>query len=286
MNVAVRIGTGREVRHLSRTGEFAAQTAGQAPNHLQANIVILPASHAGDFLQFCLNNPKPCPLIGVSKPGETGIPSLARDMDIRSDVPRYSMFRNGTHCEDVDDLTPFWSEDLVTFALGCSFTFEEALIEAGFGVRHIERGHNVPMFRTSIETLPGGVFKGPLVVTMRPFPAGQIPQVFDLCARYPHAHGTPVYWGAPEEIGIADLQSPDYGHPVNLEDGEVPVFWACGVTSQAAIEAAAPALCMTHAPGFMLVTDVKSEIRPDVTIAMADFHNHSTQQSNSRGRSQ
>ncbi len=277
MNLAARLGTGREVRQLSRAGEFAHQTAGQAPNHLQANIVILPVSYAGDFLQFCLNNPKPCPLIGVSKPGETGIPALGRDLDIRSDIPRYSIFRDGTHREDAGDLSDRWSDDLVTFALGCSFTFEEALIQAGFSVRHIEQGRNVPMFRTTIETMPGGVFKGPLVVTMRPFAADRIPQVFDLCARYPHAHGTPVYWGDPQEIGIADLQSPDYGDPVDLHDGEVPVFWACGVTSQAAIEAAAPALCMTHAPGFMLVTDVASEIRPEVAIAMTEFHNRLTE---------
>jgi uncharacterized protein YcsI (UPF0317 family) len=155
--------------------------------------------------------------------------------------------------------------------LGCSFTFEEALIQAGFVVRHIEQGRNVPMFKTNIETIPGGIFKGPLVVTMRPYLKEQIPAIFDLCGKYPHAHGTPIYWGDPAGIGIRDLQAPNYGDPIEVLENEVPVFWACGVTPQAAIEAAKPDLCITHAPGHMLVTDIRSSQRPAIKAGMLDF---------------
>ncbi|MEM9472460.1 MAG: putative hydro-lyase [Pseudomonadota bacterium] len=271
MNVAVKIKSGAELRRLARSGEFTDQTAGQAPDHLQANVVILALKHAGDFLQYCLNNPKPCPLIGLSRPGETGIAGLGTDIDIRKDIPRYRIYRDGVLSGHADDITELWSDDLVTFVLGCSFTFEEALIRAGFGVRHIEQRRNVPMFKTGMQTMPGGVFHGPLVVTMRPYRADLIPSVFDLCAKYPHAHGTPVFWGNPADIGIADLQSPDYGDPVDLRPGEVPVFWACGVTPQAAIEAAKPSICITHAPGHMLVTDVMSDAPPKIDIGMADL---------------
>jgi len=271
MDSAVKIRSGAEVRNLARAGAFIGQTAGQAPDHLQANVVILPAAHAQDFLLFCMNNPKPCPLIGLSRPGETGIASLGADIDIRKDIPRYRIYHDGSLAQHVNDITQLWSSDLVTFVLGCSFTFEEALIRAGFGVRHIEQGRNVPMFKTNIQTIPGGIFSGPLVVTMRPYASDQIPDIFDLCAKYPHAHGTPVFWGDPKQIGIKDLNSPDYGDPVDVHAGEVPVFWACGVTPQAAIEAAKPAFCITHAPGHMLLTDLRSDVPPDISIGMADL---------------
>ncbi len=276
MNDAVNIGSGAELRKLARAGAYISQTAGQAPDHLQANVVILPAAYAQDFLQYCMNNPKPCPLIGLSRPGETGIASLGTDIDIRKDVPRYRVFNHGSMAQQVEDIAGLWSDDMVTFALGCSFTFEEALIRAGFGVRHIEQGRNVPMFKTSIQTIPGGTFSGPLVVTMRPYSRDQIPAIFDLCAKYPHAHGTPVFWGEPGEIGIDDLGSPDYGDAVDVGCEEVPVFWACGVTPQAAIEAAKPAICITHAPGHMLVTDLRSDVPPEISVGMVDLQIQST----------
>ena len=218
------------------------------------------------FWQFCLNNPKPCPLIGLSKPGDPGLPNLGKNIDIRRDVPRYRVYHDGAFTEELETIEGLWSEDLVTFVLGCSFTFEEALIREGFSVRHIDEGQNVPMFKSGIETIKSGIFDGPLVVTMRPYKASDISSVFDVCANYPHAHGTPVYWGDPQEIGIRDLQQPDYGDPVHVHDNEVPVFWACGVTPQAAIERAKPRLCITHAPGHMLVTDVpSSEPIPPIT---------------------
>lgn len=268
--------TGLEVRQRTRQGDFSGQTAGQAPNHLQGNVVILPLRHAADFLHFCLNNPKPCPLIGISKPGDVGIPTLANDLDLRQDIPRYRVFRNGQLVAEPEEVTDVWEDDLVTFVLGCSFTFEEALLENGFEVKHITQGSNVPMFRTNIQTLPAGGFSGPLVVTMRSYPEHDIPAIFDLSLKFPHAHGTPVYWGDPSRIGIADLQKPDYGDPVQIRAGEVPLFWACGVTPQAAIEKAVPELCITHAPGCMLVTDIPSTTIPDVDCSISLFWPHPT----------
>lgn len=256
------------LRREVRAGRFTGQTAGQAPDLLQGNLVILPLAHAGDFLLYCMNNPKPCPVIGFAGPGDPLLPALG-DIDIRSDVPKYRIFRDGSLDEEVTDIARFWRDDLVTFVLGCSFTFEEALIRNGYPVRHIEMGRNVPMFRTSIETMRGGIFSGPLVVTMRAYPRDQIPAIFDLSAGYPHAHGTPVYWGDPAAIGIADLSVPDYGDAVPVDEGDVPVFWACGVTPQAAIARARPDFCITHAPGCMLVTDVPSAEPPDVSVSLA-----------------
>lgn len=274
MDVAVKAETGAEIRKLARTGMFNSQTAGQAPDHLQGNVVILPLRHAGDFLQYCLNNPKPCPLIGLSDPGDPFIPSLGADLDIRSDIPSYRIYRQGRLTGQANDISDLWADDHVTFVLGCSFTFEEALMRAGFGVRHIEQGRNASMFKTNIRTIPGGIFEGPLVVTMRPFRASEIAEVYDICARYPHAHGAPIYWGDPEAIGIADLQSPDYGDALDMRGDEIPVFWACGVTPQAAIEAAKPDLCITHTPGYMLVTDVPSRKPPETITGMVSFQHH------------
>ncbi len=274
MDVAVKAETGAEIRKLARTGTFNSQTAGQAPDYLQGNVVILPLRYAGDFLQYCLNNPKPCPLIGLSDPGDPFIPSLGADLDIRSDIPSYRIYRQGRLAGQANDISDLWADDHVTFVLGCSFTFEEALMRAGFGVRHIEQGRNASMFKTNIQTIPGGIFEGPLVVTMRPFRASEIAEVYDICAQYPHAHGAPVYWGDPEAIGIIDLQSPDYGDALDMRDDEIPVFWACGVTPQAAIEAAKPDLCVTHTPGYMLVTDVPSRKPPETITGMASFQHH------------
>lgn len=263
--------TGRDVRHQARSHGFSGQTAGQAPDFLQGNVVILPSAYAADFLQFCLNNPKPCPLIGVSVPGETSLPTLGADLDIRTDVPNYRIHRNGIFHQAASDLHTIWTDDLVTFVLGCSFTFEDALQREGYAVRHIEQGRNVSMFRSNIDTIPGGVFSGPVVVTMRPYHPEDIPAVYDICARYPHAHGAPLCWGDPAKVGITDLQTPDFGDPVEIRTGEMPVYWACGVTPQAAIATAKPSLCITHAPGCMLVTDVPSHTPPQINASMRDF---------------
>ncbi|MFK8034431.1 MAG: putative hydro-lyase [Hyphomicrobiales bacterium] len=255
-----------------RYGNYVGQTAGQAPDYLQCNIVILPERYASDFLLFCLNNPKPCPLVHVSKPGEFDLKPLG-EVDIRSDVPTYRVFNAGKLEAEISDISLLWQDDLVTFVLGCSFTFEEALMQRGFRVRHIEQGSNVPMFNTNIETMAGGIFSGPLVVTMRSFKLNDIPKVFDISTKYPHAHGAPVYWGDPRNIGINDLARPDYGDPVDVPDDEVPVFWACGVTPQAAIAKVKPSLTITHAPGCMLVTDLPSKVAPEVQISLQNFWN-------------
>ena len=271
MGDEIRTSSGAEIRALARRGAFAGLTAGQAPDYLQGNLVILPLRYAADFLQFCSNNPKPCPLIGLSKPGDPSLPLLGADIDIRRDLPLYRIFRDGAFSEKVTDIVDCWADDLVAFVLGCSFTFEEALMRAGFAVRHIGQDRNVPMFKTNIETIPGGIFKGPVVVTMRPYPRDDIPQIFDLCSRYPHAHGAPLYWGDPGKIGIADLQSPDFGDPVEIRETETPVFWACGVTPQIALEAAKPTISITHAPGHMLVTDLPADVPPEITTDMSSF---------------
>jgi uncharacterized protein YcsI (UPF0317 family) len=215
----------------------------------------LPSRHAEDFLLYCQRNPKPCPLLARGEPGDHRLPELGVDLDIRSDIPRYRVFRDGALVEEVIDIRHLWTADLVAFALGCSFSFEEALLADGLEVRHITLGRNAPMFRTSIPTVAAGPFAGPMVVTMRPFQPKEAIRAIQITSRYPQVHGAPVHFGDPAAIGIADLSRPDFGDAVPLEPGEVPVFWACGVTPQVALEAAKPELCITHAPGCMLVTD-------------------------------
>ena len=265
--------TGASLREAARNGSFADQTAGQAPDYLQGNVVILPREYAQDFLVYCLNNPKPCPLIGISKPGDPTLPGLG-EIDIRTDVPLYRIFRDGELAEEVRDISAIWNDNLVSFVLGCSFTFEEALQRNGYEVRHLSKKQNVPMFRTNIETMPGGVFGGPLVVTMRSYPESQIPAIFEISARYKHAHGAPIYWGDPKKIGITDLGAPDYGEPIDVPKDEVPIFWACGVTSQAALERVRPSLSITHAPGCMLVCDLKSTANVDVNPLLVSSTGH------------
>jgi len=245
----------RKIRERRHTG----QTAGQAPGYLQGNLAILPAADAGDFLRFCTLNPKPCPLIGVGEPGDPRLPELGSDIDIRTDVPRYRVFRHGEPAEGVDDLMTLWREDFVAFVLGCSFSFEDALMRAGIPVRHVDAGLNAPMYVTNIQTRPAGRFGGPLVVSLRGFaPADAIRSII-VTERFPLAHGAPVHIGDPAAIGIADLARPDFGDAPVLEPGDVPVFWACGVTPQSAIRAARPEIAVTHEPGHMLVTDRLAE---------------------------
>jgi uncharacterized protein YcsI (UPF0317 family) len=246
---------GLSARLRIRRGDHVGPTSGLAPGFVQANLAILPRQLADDFRHFCELNPKPCPLIGVSEPGEWRIPELGDDLDIRTDLPRYRVWRNGAVIDEPHDLAQWWRDDLVTFAIGCSFSFEQALIEEGIEVRHISRNCNVSMYRTAIETKPSGSFRGPLVVSMRPFAPADAIRAIEITSRYPHAHGAPVHIGKPELIGIADLARPDYGDQVPVADDEIPVFWACGVTPQAAIAVARPDFCITHYPGAMLVTD-------------------------------
>jgi uncharacterized protein YcsI (UPF0317 family) len=244
------------VRSLIRQGLWASHTSGLADEHVQGNVVILPQSLASDFLRYCQRNPKPCPLLAVSEPGERLLPSLGSDIDICTDVPRYRVWRNGELVAEPTEITALWRDDLVTFVIGCSFSFEQALMEAGLPLRHVEQGRNVAMFRTSIATEAAGPFSGPLVVTMRPLRAADVIRAVQVTSRFPNVHGAPVHIGDPSLIGIHDLSRPDYGDAVDVMPDELPVFWACGVTPQAAIQQACPAFCITHAPGAMLITDL------------------------------
>jgi uncharacterized protein YcsI (UPF0317 family) len=241
-----------------RNAGFSGPTAGRAPGNVQANLVILPSALAHDFLRFTQANPKPCPLLAVSEPGEPRLPSLGEDLDIRSDLPRYRVWRRGELVEEPTDLCDVWRDDLVSFALGCSFSFEQALLDDGIELRHVTRGSNVPMYRTSIRCQPAGPFEGPLVVSMRPLKPADAIRAIQITSRFPSVHGAPIHIGLPEAIGIVDLAKPDYGDAVPVESGELPVFWACGVTPQAVVAQIRPEFCITHAPGCMLITDLRN----------------------------
>lgn len=243
-----------EARRRFRAG-LVTPTAGWAPGFTQANLVAVPGDHAYDVLLFAQRNPKPCPVLDVSDAGSPRT-ALAPDADLRGDLPYYRIWRDGALVEETADITGHWRDDLVTFLIGCSFTFEAALIAAGIEVRHVTAGTNVPMYRTDHECRPAGRLHGPLVVSMRPIPVDRVAEAATISGRYPSVHGAPVHAGAPEELGIADLATPDFGDPVELRPGEVPVFWACGVTLQAAIMASRPSFAITHAPGHMFITDV------------------------------
>lgn len=250
--------TPAELRRAIRARRFADQTSGQCPGYTQGNLAVLPASMANDFRDYCAANPKPCPVIGVGAPGDPRVPRLGADLDIRTDIPAYCLWRNGEYERDLDDLVEVWRDDLVAFVIGCSFSFEEALIEDGIALRHIELGRNVGMWRTNVSTKRVGAFGGPLIVSMRPIRAADVDRVVTITGRFPDVHGAPVHVGDPAQFGIADITRPDFGDSIPILPGEVPVFWACGVTPQSAIRAARPELAITHKPGCMLVTDIRN----------------------------
>jgi uncharacterized protein YcsI (UPF0317 family) len=252
----LRQASGAEVRRRARTGELRGPTAGLALGYVQANLAVVPRDLAFDFLLFCQRNPQPCPLLDVTDAGSPEPRLVAPGADVRTDVPRYRVYRYGLLVEEPVTLYDWWRDDLVAFLLGCSFTFENALLRAGLPVRHIEQGRNVPMYRTSIACQPAGAFRGPLVVSMRPLTPVQAEAATGLCRRFPRAHGAPVHAGDPAAIGIRDLDRPDFGDPVEVRPGEVPVFWACGVTPQAVAMEARPPLLLTHSPGHMFLTDL------------------------------
>jgi uncharacterized protein YcsI (UPF0317 family) len=251
--------TGQAVRRAAREGAITGPTAGMALGYAQANVVIVPRELAFDFLLFCQRNPKPCPLLDVTEPGSAEPRAVAPGADLRRDVPRYRVWRRGALAEEPTDIVHLWRDDLVGFLLGCSFTFEAAMLRAGLPVRHIDEGKNVPMFRTNLACKPAGVLQGPMVVSMRPMTPAQAVQAVQVTSRYPAVHGAPIHWGDPAAIGIADIQKPDWGDAVTIRAGEVPVFWACGVTPQAVVMHAKPELAITHSPGCMFVTDVRDE---------------------------
>jgi uncharacterized protein YcsI (UPF0317 family) len=248
--------TARQARLDARAGRLAGPTSGLAPGHVQANLAILPAELAHDFLRFCHANPRPCPLLAVAEAGDPSVPPLGEDIDLRTDLPRYRIWRDGKLVAEPTGIRDVWRDDLVSFVIGCSFSFEEAMLDNGLPVRHIEQNRNVPMYRTNIQTVPAGRFAGPMVVSMRPLKPADAIRAIQVTSRFPSVHGAPVHFGDPAAIGIADIGRPDYGDAVDIRPGEVPVFWACGVTPQSVIAAVRPPFCITHAPGHMLVTDL------------------------------
>ena len=247
----------RTARTRFRAG-LAGPTAGVAAGHTQANLIAVPADWAYDMLLFCQRNPKPCPVLDVT---DAGSPTtvLAEGADLRTDLPRYRVWQDGELVDEPTDVRAYWREDLVTFLLGCSFTFEWALARAGVPIRHVQQGRNVPMYLTNRPCRPAGRLSGPMVVSMRPVPPGRLGAAIKESSLLPAVHGGPVHCGDPAGLGIADLGRPDFGDPVAVEDDEIPVFWACGVTPQAAVMASRPPFAITHAPGQMFLTDARDE---------------------------
>ncbi|MDK2798472.1 MAG: hypothetical protein PWQ70_91 [Clostridiales bacterium] len=251
--------TAKDIRNQIRLGKIRQPTSGMAKGAVQTNLVILPKEQAFDFLLFCQRNPKPCPLLEVTDVGNWEPKRIAPGADIRTDVPKYRIYKDGILEQEVDNLVSIWRDDFVAFLLGCSFTFENALLNAGIPVRHIEQGCNVPMYVTNIQCEPAGIFQGPMVVSMRPIKREKLVKAIQVTSRFPAVHGGPIHIGWPELIGIEDIGKPSFGDPVQIREGEIPVFWACGVTPQAVAMKAKPPLMITHAPGHMFITDLVDE---------------------------
>ena len=247
--------TGRDVRLACRANRLTGPTSGHAAGYTQANLAILPADLAADFLRFCQRNPKPCPVLAVSEPGVPNFPELGGDLDLRTDLPGFRVWRGGDLVDEPLSIEAWWRDDLVAFALGCSYSFEAAMAEEGLPLRHVEQGTEVPMYRTNIDCIPAGPFHGKMVVSMRPLTPAAAIRAVQITSRFPAVHGAPVHIGLPHAIGIASLDRPDYGQTVPVADDELPVFWACGVTPQSVIATMRPDFAITHIPGRMLVLD-------------------------------
>jgi uncharacterized protein YcsI (UPF0317 family) len=246
------------LRHQAREGFRGPTNTPDALDLVQGNLVVLPQADAVEFLLYCQRNPRPCPLLAVTGAGAYEVPSLGHGIDLRTDLPRYRVWRDGKLMDEPADVRALWRDDFVAFVIGCSFSFEWALLADGIPLRHVAQGRNVAMYRTDVATEPAGRFAGPLVVTMRPLTAADAIRAVQITSRFPAVHGAPVHLGDPSLIGVHDLAHPDYGDAVEVMSDEIPVFWACGVTPQAALAAARPALCITHAPGSMLITDLRN----------------------------
>ncbi|HOB68230.1 MAG TPA: putative hydro-lyase [Syntrophorhabdaceae bacterium] len=251
--------TPEEVRALIRKGEWQKPTSGLAMGYAQANLVVLPKKYAFDFLLFCQRNPKPCPLLEVLEAGKYITETLAAGADITTDIPLYNVYKKGKLESTIQNIKDIWQDDFITFLLGCSYSFEEALLKVKVPVRHIEEKKNVSMYLTNIACMQAGTFKGPLVVSMRPIPENLVVKAVQITSRYAAVHGSPVHIGNPSEIGIEDIYKPDFGDVPTIRAKEVPVFWACGVTPQAAVMEVKPDICITHAPGHMFISDTLNE---------------------------
>lgn len=252
-------GRAQGLRAAIRAGRHTTVTSGAAPGYLQANLVILTSDWADEFEAFCDANPKPCPLIAKSAPGDPCLPSLGKDIDVRTDVPRYRVFQDGRQVSEETDVCELWRDDLVAFALGCSYSFEAALLEQDVPIRHIEQGGKVCTYLTDIETVPAGRFRGKMVVSMRNFTVPNAIRAIEITSQFPRVHGAPIHFGDPAAIGIVDIDKPEFGGVPDIRPGEVPLFWACGVTPQSIVEEARPPFCITHKAGHMLITDRLNE---------------------------
>ena len=248
--------TPKAVRDLIRAKKITGPTAGMCAGYAQANLVVLPKSLAYDFLLFSQRNPKACPVLEVSDEGSRQLQFLAKDTDIATDIPRYRVYEKGILTREYTSAEHLWRDDFVSFLIGCSFSFEAELLAAGVPVRHIEEGRNVPMYNTNIACEPAGIFRGNMVVSMRPIPHELVIKAVIITAAMPRVHGAPVHIGNPVAIGIQDIAHPDYGDAVTINPGEVPVFWPCGVTPQAVVMTVKPEIAITHAPGHMFISDV------------------------------
>ncbi|WP_313291814.1 putative hydro-lyase [Faecalispora jeddahensis] len=246
------------VRQMIREGKITSPTSGMCAGYAQGNLVVLPKEFAYDFLLFTQRNPKPCPVLEVSDVGSREFSITAKGSDIARDIPKYRVYRDGVMQGEYEDVSSFWRDDLVSFLLGCSFSFEAPMIEEGIEVRHITENCNVLMYITNIPCRPAGIFSGPVVVSMRPIPHEKVVKAVTVTERMPQVHGTPIHIGDPEYIGIRDIHHPDFGDPVTIKEGEIPVFWACGVTPQAVVMNVKPPFVITHAPGHMFITDMKN----------------------------
>lgn len=249
--------TPAEVRELIREGVIDFPTAGMCRGYAQANLVILPPEYAADFEEFTRRNPFACPVLEIVR-GTPETHDMGEGASIVTDIPRYRVYENGVFTKEVTDASEYWKEGYTGFLIGCSFSFEEALMEAGIQVRHIAQGRNVPMYKTNIDTVKAGPFEGPMVCSMRPMTPENARKAYAITEKMPNVHGAPVHMGDGVEIGIGDIMKPDYGDAVDLYEGEIPVFWPCGVTPQAAVEHAKPPVVITHAPGHMFITDIKN----------------------------
>lgn len=247
-----------KVREMIREEKITGPTSGMCPGYAQANLVVLPKEYAYDFLLFTQRNPKSCPVLEVSEEGDRYLRRIAPGADIASEIPKYRIYEKGVLTGEHTNVESFWRKDLVSFLIGCSFSFESELLDAGIEVRHISMGCNVPMYITNIECEPAGIFSGKMVVSMRPIPYEQIVKAVTVTGQMPKVHGTPIHIGDPSVIGIKDVNKPDFGDAVSIMPGEVPVFWCCGVTPQSVVMNVKPSFCITHAPGHMLITDVKN----------------------------
>ena len=248
----------KEMRKIIRNGDFIKPTSGLCRGYAQGNLVILPKENAFDFLLFSQRNPKPCPILDVNEVGMKEVKRIAKGSNIATDIPLYRIYKEGALVDEVEDIKKYWQDDFVSFVLGCSFTFESAMIDEGIAIRHIDTGKNVSMYITNIKCEPAGIFSGPMVVSMRPIPFDQVMKTIEITSRYPKVHGAPIHIGNPEQIGIKNILKPDFGDAVEIKENEVPVFWACGVTPQAVAMKVKPKIMITHAPGHMLITDIKN----------------------------